>query len=384
VLFEKPSRESIILDALDAEIALPGAGPPPEDTWREPSLAAPAYMIGFDDNPAPDLGEDPGIGGPPRQQPAPLDAPELAEEIEEPVFVPEPIARFGPLASFGLTVPGGAPRRQPAPLDRELVADDIEELPPDLEPLPRLGPLGSLGLHLLVLLVLLTWTDTPMELTGPIPVQLVLETPSPESAQMPAAPTEDRGPRASEDVGGPDASAPQTSTEPQPAVPTPDSPEPVPAPQKQAAMIPPPPPPKPAPPKPKPVLNAPPKPTASAETKRLEPNDRPAPRPAVLQGPPATRDEYLAYLVTLTRRHLDMLPLSVVGDRRGETVIGVVVRDDGALLQVSIAGSSGYPDIDRRVEAMVRAVGRFPPLPQWFQGNEMQLELKLRFPEALN
>ena len=29
--------------------------------------------------------------------------------------------------------------------------------------------------------------------------------------------------------------------------------------------------------------------------------------------------------------------------------------------------SSGYPDIDERVEQMVAAVGRFPPLPQWFQ-----------------
>jgi hypothetical protein len=28
-------------------------------------------------------------------------------------------------------------------------------------------------------------------------------------------------------------------------------------------------------------------------------------------------------------------------------------------------------------------VGRFPPLPQWFQVRDMQLELRLRFPDAL-
>ena len=35
------------------------------------------------------------------------------------------------------------------------------------------------------------------------------------------------------------------------------------------------------------------------------------------------------------------------------------------------------------IEQMIRAVGRFPPLPQWVQGTSMQLVLKLRFPDAL-
>ena len=100
-------------------------------------------------------------------------------------------------------------------------------------------------------------------------------------------------------------------------------------------------------------------------------------------GPAATRDEYLAYLVTLTRQHLDLLPLSVVGTRRGETVISVAVQDNGTISHLSVSRSSGYPDIDQRIMQMVAAVQKFPPVPQWFQGTTMELELRLRFPEAL-
>jgi TonB family protein len=107
------------------------------------------------------------------------------------------------------------------------------------------------------------------------------------------------------------------------------------------------------------------------------------PRPGRIPGPAATRDEYLAYLVYLTRKHLNLLPMSVIAGRRGETVIDILVLDNGTLARVGIQQSSGYPDIDRRVEAMIRAVGRFPPLPQWFQGPAMPLEFKLFFPEAL-
>ena len=60
-----------------------------------------------------------------------------------------------------------------------------------------------------------------------------------------------------------------------------------------------------------------------------------------------------------------------------------MVMDDGRVAMLSVGLSSGYPDIDERVEQIIRAVGRFPPLPQWFQGSVMRLEFRLRFPEAL-
>jgi TonB family protein len=141
------------------------------------------------------------------------------------------------------------------------------------------------------------------------------------------------------------------------------------------------PPPKPAPPK------------ESASFKLPKPAGAPVPRHAETPhqtqhaarflGPAASRDEYLAYLVSLTRQHINLLPMSLIGTRRGETVVTVQVRDDGALGRISIYRSSGYPDLDERVEQMVRAVGRFPPVPQWFQGNVMELQLTVRFPDAV-
>jgi TonB family protein len=97
----------------------------------------------------------------------------------------------------------------------------------------------------------------------------------------------------------------------------------------------------------------------------------------------ATRDEYLAYLVSLTRQHIGLLPMSFVGDRHGETVISVTVYDNGRIGPLGVLRSSGYPDIDQRIEQMIEAVGKFPPLPQWYQGDAVQLELTLKFPDAL-
>jgi TonB family protein len=100
-------------------------------------------------------------------------------------------------------------------------------------------------------------------------------------------------------------------------------------------------------------------------------------------GPAATRDEYLAHLASLARQHLDLLPMTFIGDRRGETIINVLVLRDGTVSMLGVGRSSGYPDIDERIEQMIRAVGRFPPLPQWYQEPSMRLEFRLQFPEAL-
>jgi protein TonB len=245
-------------------------------------------------------------------------------------------------------------------------------------PLP-LGLIGSLALHLSPLLLLLSWTSAPADLPPLIPVQLVIETPPPppppaREAQKPPP----RGALASEDMGTPEAKRTEVPATPDPP---PDQP-PDPA-EVQTALVSPPPP-KPEPPRepvlaPEPKPKPAPKPPAPATAwRRLD-----APRPGRVPGPAATRDEYLAYLVSLTRRHLDLLPLSMVGLRRGVTTLTIRVLDDGTVARISVAQSSGYPDIDERIERMVAAVGRFPPLPQWFQGPSMELRLRLQFPEAL-
>ena len=262
-------------------------------------------------------------------------------------------------------------------------ADEKREQNRNPWPLPlRLGIAGSLGLHLLPLLLLLSWTSAPTEVPMPIPVQLVIEAPPPPPPAREAQKPPPRGPLASEDMGAPEVKRPEPAAAPDEPVPPPEPtetqtamvtpPPPKPEPPREAAAAPlpkpPPPPPKPAPAvhRPQPVL-------------RL-----PLPLlPGRVPGPAATRDEYLAYLVALTRRHLDLLPLSMVGARRGETTLTIRVLDDGSVARIAVAQGSGYPDIDERIERMVAAVGRFPPLPQWFQGPAMELRLRLQFPEAL-
>jgi outer membrane biosynthesis protein TonB len=244
------------------------------------------------------------------------------------------------------------------------------------------GPAGSFGLHLAVLLaVLLGWRTPPPAEHPPIPVEVVFQPPPkpkppPKRAQKrPPLPHVQKGPIASADFGDTEKKDLGTTNSsgltpggallpldrPKPSLPTPPDKA-----AEQTAFVPRPPE-KPRPP----------------QIRRSPHPGRTTIRLAKYPGPAATKSEYLAYLVALTRQHLNLLPLSLVGQRRGETVIGVLVLDDGTIAMLKVVKSSGYPDIDERVERMIAADHRFPPLPQWFQGPSMQLEFRLRFPEAL-
>jgi TonB family protein len=260
------------------------------------------------------------------------------------------------------------------------------------------GPIGSLVLHLLPLLLLIDWRLAPPDEPPPIPVQLVVEPPpevkpAPPLPQPKPAPPPPRGRLASEDLGEPEAKEPkrQTGDPPKPAetpaqsetAPTQPSPE---KPQQTAAMVVPPlPPAKPDAPKPDTVPKPPPKPNPAAHQppRRVEEPANLAPRRARFPGPAATRDEYLAYMHSLIRQHYNLLSAGMLADRRGMTVIEFVVLDDGKIALLKVRRSSGFPDIDHRVEEMIEAVGRFPPLPQWFQGIAMPFEFGFPFPEAL-
>jgi TonB family protein len=268
------------------------------------------------------------------------------------------------------------------------------EIPPDVplasprtKPIP--GSLGSLGAHLFILFLILFPGITPAETPALVPIQLVLEAPPPPP-KAPAPPKPETvkptGPIASESMGDPNAkegAAPTSPKEPVAAAPKP-APEP--------KLIPPPPPPKPIPPREEiaalvpPRINPPPSPLQhrpNPAPRRPPEEERPPAHAGRIPGPAASRDEYLAYLVKLTRQHFDILPLSFLDGRSGETSLMVRIMADGTIARITIAQGSGYPDIDRRVAEMVGAVGRFPPLPQWYQGDAMDLIFKLRFPEGL-
>jgi TonB family protein len=248
------------------------------------------------------------------------------------------------------------------------------------------------------LLLLIDWQMSRPPETEPIPVQLVLEPPPPEVKPTPPQPQPKptpppaRGRLASEDLGEPEAKdTDQPKGDPPPPAeksaksdtpPVEAKPE---KPQQTAAVTPPLPPAKPDAPRPDPVPKPPPKPTPAAHQppRRVEDPANLSPRRARFPGPAATRDEYLAYMHSLIRQHYNLLPLSTLGNRRGMTVIEFVVLDDGKIALMKVRRSSGYPDIDNRVAEMVAAVGRFPPLPQWFQGIAMPFEFGFPFPEAL-
>ena len=262
------------------------------------------------------------------------------------------------------------------------------------------GPIGSLALHLLPLLLLIDWQMSPPAEIEPVTVQLVVEPPPPEVKPAPPqpppkpVPPPPRGRIASEDLGDPEAKevkrpkgeAPAAVDTPVPTDTPPNDTKATEKPQQTAAMVPPPlPPAKPDPPKAEPAFKPLPKPSPPARQppRHVEEPANMAPRRARFPGPAATRDEYLAYMHSLIRQHYNLLPMAIVGDRRGATVIEFLVLDDGTIAMVKVRRSSGYPDIDRRVEEMIAAVGRFPPLPQWFQGPGMPFEFGFPFPDAL-
>lgn len=280
------------------------------------------------------------------------------------------------------------------------------------------GPIGSLILHLLPLLLLLGWFRTPIEIPQPIPVKLVIEQPPPPPpAPPPPQPAQPKPPakpppsgtRASEDMGevGPNKNekgadtAPPTAGAPQPPAPDtqpaaaaqtpPDNPPPqnqaaseLPAPTatpQVAALTPPRP--KPAPPKKQVVLPA---PKPDGWLLPLSPNTKSpheARMSAKFAGPNASRDEYLAYALSLTEAHIDLLPLSLLGARHGEASVNIRLREDGTIMSVTVLKTSGYTDIDERVREMVLAVGHFPPLPQWVLGQYADFTFRMSFPNAI-
>jgi periplasmic protein TonB len=268
----------------------------------------------------------------------------------------------------------------------------------------QFGPIGSLVLHLLPLLLLFTWPTHPPVGVSPIPVQLVFQPPPPPPAApkplpKPRLKPETRPPPgriASENLGdvqakGHDQAKSEAPSPKKEAAATMESPLETP---QQTAFLPPPPslpePPKlelPKPPEPRAVAAPkPPQKPSLAARQPIRPVPERAhllPRSARYPGPAATRDEYLAYLAYLARQHIGLLSRNLVSGRRGETIINVLVLDDGTVAMLSVGLSSGYPDIDQRIEQMIRAVGRFPPLPQWYQEPSIRLEFRLQFPEAL-
>jgi periplasmic protein TonB len=279
----------------------------------------------------------------------------------------EPIFLAGPLATgleeFAQLDPG---RNAPEPDD---------PLPKPRQRAAALGLCGSLGLHLLPLLVLIHWSSAPAEIADAIPMQLVLEEPPSGPSQEEAKPPPSAPVFETRAISEKSSAAGATYA---PAAPPAARPQ-----QSLAASTPPPLPPAP-PPEPPPR-----KPAAVTLTPAAPPTS-PTPSPAApanpeaqMPGPDPTQSDYFSRLAALTRDHLDLLPLSFLGGRRGRTILSIHVQGDGTIGHIAVKRSSGYPDIDTRIEEIVTAVGRFPPLPERFQKPNIELDFNLIFPDAL-
>ncbi len=257
------------------------------------------------------------------------------------------------------------------------------------------SPLVSLAFHLLPLLIVLLLPLIMTEPPAPIPVQLVFEPPPPPPPPPPPQPQPqppqpepkmETGRLASVDMGvvKPDMDLGRAADPvPQPAA---GAPQQTPTETQTAATTTPPPPPlpmpKPVPPKEHHSAIQLPKPSG-ANVPHHEEVPREAQHSAHYPGTAATRDEYFAYLVTLTQRHIDVLPQALAHQRHGETALSIQVQSNGSVLGITVVQSCGDAELDQRVVAMVRAVGRFPPLPQWFQGEAMDMVFRVNFPLML-
>jgi outer membrane biosynthesis protein TonB len=300
---------------------------------------------------------------------------ELLQEFE---FDPNPIwpaedDRLEPIFLAGLLA---AELEEFAQLDPERNTPEPEDwLPKPRQRAAALSLCGSFGLHLLPLLVLIHWSSAPAEIADAMPVQLVFEEPpsgsSQEEGKPPPSPPLSETQLIAEKSSGSGATY------------VPASPPVTPPRQSLAAITPPPPapapPPEPPPRKPAAVTlaAAPPTPAASnsAATANL--------REAQIPGTDPVQTDYFSRLAALTRDHLDLLPLSFLGGRRGRTILSIHVQGDGTIGQIAVKRSSGYPDIDTRIEEIVIAVGRFPPVPERFQKPDLDLDFNLVFPDAL-
>ena len=299
---------------------------------------------------------------------------ELLREFE---IDPTPIwpAEDGRLEPVFLAGPPGADLEEFAQLDAERGDAEPDDPPP--APARRAGAtslFGSLGLHLLPLLVLIPWTSAPAEIPDAMPVQLVLEEPASGPALEEAKPTPAPPVPETEAISEKPSAAGAADARAPPASP----------PQKKPAAIAPPPAPSPPPEPPprKPVTitvaaAAPPTPASPSVAVTPTPPEAPIP------GPDPLQNDYFSRLAALTRDHLDLLPLAFLGGRRGQTILSIYVLDDGTIGRIAVKRSSGYPDIDTRIEQIVTAVGRFPPLPQRIQKPNVELDFNLIFPDAL-
>ena len=156
---------------------------------------------------------------------------------------------------------------------------------------------------------------------------------------------------------------------------------PPPPPAPQVAQADPPPPPKPAPkprPKPVPPIDRPPQnmafplPTAPA----------PAAAPQVASLPPAVQPvisaDYRATLSSWLESHKRYPDDARQRGEEGRAVLRFRVERSGRVLNYAVVSSTGYPDLDAAIDAMMRGA-TLPPFPADMTASDVEVSVTVRF-----
>jgi len=311
------------------------------------------------------------------------------------------------------------------------------------ERLRRLAWLGSALLHAVVLALLLgLWKSPHVDEFPPIEVALVpgtgdagkaggsgggatkegalaqgSEEPTPNRAAD-AAPPETAAKETSEAQPVPPTPEPQ-KTETPPAPPTPPTTEtvttnpPTPVSEKPLVRMPPPPPRKPAPPQPTAVAAAPPPPQPAKPTPQPSPSPAPLPQVATAPVPQATPgtpgtgtgrggpggigqgetgnghgiigngngpgDDYLDRVRRWIEKYKTYPDAAKKQKQQGGPLLSIHLRRDGAVLDVQIDKSSGFPLLDEAALKAVRDASPVPPFPASYTEPDAWIDLPFTF-----
>jgi protein TonB len=192
----------------------------------------------------------------------------------------------------------------------------------------------------------------------------------------------------------PAAETPPPAPEPPPAAETqPPPPEPPPPPAAIPKPEPPPPPPKPIvrkqvvkpppPPRPQPVREIPPQPVQApaprvvqappVQTAAIAPVPAPIPRPA-----PVVSGNYRAALSAWLESHKRYPDSARQRGEEGRAVLRFRVDRSGRVLTYALASSTGYPDLDAAIDAMMRGA-TLPPFPADMTASDVEVSVTVRF-----
>jgi protein TonB len=117
------------------------------------------------------------------------------------------------------------------------------------------------------------------------------------------------------------------------------------------------------------------------QPEKVDDTPPPAPRTAqqVKGGAPAVDPSWQASLVRQLQRFKRYPPEAQSRNEQGVVLLGFTLDRDGRVLAHNIARSSGYPDLDNEVMAMIVRAQPLPPFPANMTQSRIDLTVPIRF-----